>query len=364
MKKSLLFSLVIGIIASCSQVQEDPEFGSQDQFSFLKKAKVIDPQGAENEMMNWLQENNARLSNAIHLKKECDSNIRVPSDYATIQEAVDNVCDGGIVLVDPGTYEEVVFVDKPGIHLKANGEVTLLGGFNLSPNSGETRIQGFTIEIHEDFNYGVNVFDADGIVVSHNTIRYIENPIGTGGIRFYDSNESKVHQNHVEGTSWGILFGSTTFEGAASNLNVISNNYLTGITGSSVIGLQGNCDENFIHDNVTENNLNNSNADIMLFSGFPFSDSNSDHNIIRNNSSKKGLIGLWIYNGGSMNEIGEGNEFLDHRSIGIAVSGNPTKNIIKENTALGNANCDIINAADDLTANTFIDNIADCTVGL
>lgn len=364
MKKILLFSLVIGIIASCSQVQQEPEFGSQDQFNFLKKVQVFDPNEAETEMVNWLQENNARLSSAIHLKKECDSNIRVPSDYQTIQEAVDNVCDGGIVLVDPGTYEEVVFVDKPGIHLKANGEVTLVGGFNLSPNSGETRIQGFTIEIHENFNYGVNVFDADGIVVSHNTIRFIESPYRTGGINFYDSNESKVHQNHVEGTFWGIFFGSTTFEGAASNLNVISNNYLTGITGASVIGLQGNCDENFIHDNVTENNLNNSNADIMLFSGYPLPDSNSDHNIVRNNSSKMGLIGVWVYNGGTMNEIGEGNEFLDHRSTGIVLSGGATGNIIKGNTALGNANCDIVNGAFDITANTFIDNVADCTVNL
>lgn len=365
MKKLLLFSLVIGIIASCSQEQQEPNLGSQDAVSFLKKAKGIDPQEAENEMRNWLAANTARLSTAIHLKKECDSNIRVPSDYPTIQEAVDHVCDGGIVLVDPGMYEEVVMVDKPGVHIKANGDVTLMGGFNLSPNAGETRIQGFTIEIHDSFRFGVNAFDADGIEVTHNTIVFVSNFNSTTGIRFFDSNESKVHKNHVEGTSWGIFFGSSTLEGASSNLNVISNNYLTGITFASVIGLQGNCDENFIHDNVSENNLNTLNADIMLYSGAPYAESTCDYNIIRNNSSRMGFIGAWIFNAGTMNEIGAGNEFLDHSQIGIHISGiGATGNVIKENTALGNANCDIVNNADDITANTFLDNIADCTVNL
>src|SRR4051812_31748010 len=44
--------------------------------------------------------------------------VTVPSDVATIGEAVDLVADGGMVLVKSGTYREQVVVDRPNITIR------------------------------------------------------------------------------------------------------------------------------------------------------------------------------------------------------------------------------------------------------
>jgi hypothetical protein len=314
-----------------------------------------------------MQKNQARLANATHLKKDCDSNIRVPQDYATIQEAVDNVCDGGVIIVSPGTYEEVVFIDKPGVQLKANGEVSVIGGFNLSPNADNTTIQQFMIEINESYPYGIFGFDSDGIKILQNKITFITNPlINNMGMRFFNVDHSTIHKNEVNGTGWGIFFGTSGgLENEFSVDNVISNNYLTGITHASVIALHGNSDKNFVHNNIMENNSNPINASIMLYSGSPFAGT-SDENIIKNNSSTDGgAVGLWLYNGGTLNQIGPNNQFLNHEVYGIYISaGSPTENTFFKNTALGNLTCDIVDESNIADINYFIDNTADCTIGI
>jgi hypothetical protein len=48
--------------------------------------------------------------------------ITVPGDYTSIQEAVDNVADGDVITVAPGTYIENIVIDNP------NASFTLRGG--------------------------------------------------------------------------------------------------------------------------------------------------------------------------------------------------------------------------------------------
>lgn len=43
--------------------------------------------------------------------------VRVPSDVATLQEAIDTVDDGGVVLLAPGTYTESFQIDDKRVHL-------------------------------------------------------------------------------------------------------------------------------------------------------------------------------------------------------------------------------------------------------
>ncbi|WP_458210090.1 right-handed parallel beta-helix repeat-containing protein [Haladaptatus sp. NG-SE-30] len=77
---------------------------------------------------------------------------RVPEDYPTIQEGVDNASEGDLVLVSPGTYEEDVEIWTPGITVRGTdrNQVVLDGGF--------------------DRPYGM-VVEADGVAIENMTAR-------------------------------------------------------------------------------------------------------------------------------------------------------------------------------------------------
>jgi pectin methylesterase-like acyl-CoA thioesterase len=77
--------------------------------------------------------------------------IRVPEDFETIQEAVDNASEGDIVLVGEGTYNEAVDVTTPDITIRGvdRNEVILDGEFELEN--------------------GIRVLDTDGVVVENMT---------------------------------------------------------------------------------------------------------------------------------------------------------------------------------------------------
>jgi hypothetical protein len=44
--------------------------------------------------------------------------VRVPQDAPTLSEALESVAEGGLVLVDPGTYPEQVLVEVPGVTIR------------------------------------------------------------------------------------------------------------------------------------------------------------------------------------------------------------------------------------------------------
>ncbi len=84
---------------------------------------------------------------------------RVPTDHATITEAVDAADPGDLVLIHPGVYREQVDVTTPGLVIRGTdrNEVIVDGGFER-PN-------------------GVNVIGADGVAVENLTVR---NTTGNG----------------------------------------------------------------------------------------------------------------------------------------------------------------------------------------
>ncbi|MEZ5138113.1 MAG: NosD domain-containing protein [Acidimicrobiales bacterium] len=97
--------------------------------------------------------------------------IRVPQDYETIQEAVDNAAEGDLVLVDEGTYNEAVTVETPDITIRGvdRNKVILDGEFELEN--------------------GIRVVDTDGVVVENMTARnYVSNGFfWTGSDRYRGS---------------------------------------------------------------------------------------------------------------------------------------------------------------------------------
>lgn len=79
--------------------------------------------------------------------------VRVPGDFATIQEAVDRAEPGGMVLIAPGVYRESVVVTTPYVTVRGEDRNrTILDGANRLPN-------------------GILVIEADGVSVENLTAR-------------------------------------------------------------------------------------------------------------------------------------------------------------------------------------------------
>jgi hypothetical protein len=186
---------------------------------------------------------------------------------------------------------------------------------------------------------------------------------GRTGISYLGSNGIAVRKNTVSGMSWGILMWNNG-GGVTSNDNIILGNTVTGITGASCIGLQGDADNNVIIDNTVTNNTNNYNAGIMLngqCDGNVLNRNEVTYNIADWRNYSTGVSGCWITSG-SNNKIGPKNVFSDNEYFyGIFLGTSSSNNRVFLNTALNNTFCDIVNEG---TNNTFLKNTANCTTGV
>jgi len=105
----------------------------------------------------------------------CDASIQVPSEVATIQAAIDAVCDGGEVVVAPNTYNESInflgkaitlrsasgdpadtIIDATGVPNLGTGvpvvrcvsgetDTTVLDGFTITGGTGDTTVFGSAV---------------------------------------------------------------------------------------------------------------------------------------------------------------------------------------------------------------------------
>ena len=80
--------------------------------------------------------------------------LQVPADYPTIQQAVDHVKPGGMVLIAPGVYREQVTVTTPFITIRGEDR-------NRTIIDGEFQRA-----------YGIQVLEADGVVIQNLTARH------------------------------------------------------------------------------------------------------------------------------------------------------------------------------------------------
>jgi plastocyanin len=80
--------------------------------------------------------------------------VRVPQDFATIQEAVDHAEPGGMVLIAPGVYRETVTVTVPFLTIRGvDRSTTVVDGEFVRAN-------------------GIQVIEADGVTIENLTARH------------------------------------------------------------------------------------------------------------------------------------------------------------------------------------------------
>lgn len=204
--------------------------------------------------------------------------IRVPGDYANLQEAIDNASPGDTVMVSRGTYYGSLFIDK---NLTLTGEdkyATILDGNGqdivVLANLTSVIISGFTII---NGTQGIVLESCTGSTVKENRINGF-----TIGIWLHYSNSNIVSDNIVTTSGWcGILLC-----GGSSENNVTSNTLKDNANG---IGLTGT--NNTIYHN---NFIANQNQTQMY----------SSHRNIWNNSYEGNY---WSdYNGTEFNNYGIG----------------------------------------------------------
>ena len=82
------------------------------------------------------------------------STLHVPADYPTIQEAIDHVQPGGMVLIAPGVYREQITVTTPFVTIRGQ-------------DRNRTIIDG-----RFQRAYGIQVLEADGVVIQNLTARH------------------------------------------------------------------------------------------------------------------------------------------------------------------------------------------------
>src|SRR5262245_24324441 len=166
--------------------------------------------------------------------------IRVPTDVATIQQAIAAAASGDTVLVAPGTYvENLTFLGKAITVVSESGPaVTIIDGNFAGPvvgfNGNETRdavLRGFTLQ------HGGSSFGGGGVFIQNSSPSIVDNWIVSNGA----CTGAGIYSN----------FGSPLLQG-----NRIVGNFLYGCTGGFGLGVYigGDSDAELIGNSITDNN--------------------------------------------------------------------------------------------------------------
>lgn len=358
----MLAIAMILLLAACQKTiapNNSPDMASE---TVAMETVLPDEAAIDAFLLKAERDNKTRLENRSETvrRASCKLTVRVPQDYATIQEAIDAACPGGDIIVSEGEYNEIVFIYKPGLHLKANGDVVLNGLFAIIPGASGTKIQSFTINPLTSF-WAIQAMNVDDIHLLKNKVPNREDIYQ--GFILTNVNNSIIEDNYIDGAQWGIVLRTPIGSGLSSN-NRILRNTIPNIQLASGIGLFRNCDNNAIDGNTINDKLTNANAGIDLASTNPLEA--CEGNTVKNNTcNNSAQFGFWDWGAGSNNVVGPNNVFNNNILSGIIfglVPGIPatgSQNLIFKNTALGNGDCDIVDA-NGMAFNTYKNNTFNC----
>ncbi len=224
----------------------------------------------------------AMLVGAPHIKAKSRT-ILVPTDYQTIQEAIDNAIEGDTIFVKKGTYSnQSLIINKPISIVGEESKTTILKGNNLifprmsitiQVKSNNVTISGFSFV---DDEYAVNG-QANYTTLSSNII---SGKISLGGssITIEDNNCSSIscfgEKNKIVGNN--LNYGGIEVHGSFNNIlnnNIISNHYAPY---NFAIEIDGNSNT------ISNNKIANGNSGIAL-NGDGIPNALSSNNVISEN---------------------------------------------------------------------------------
>jgi parallel beta-helix repeat protein len=183
----------------------------------------------------------------LNVKASPDT-IRVPQDYPTIQEAINQANPGDTIQVSSGTYHENLFINKTLTLLGEDRANTIINGSRcetvIQVNLTTVRINGFTIKGGSN---GIVLEECNNSVIKENNVNCT-----SAGIWLLHSNNNTVSDNIVTDSCWfGIVLC-----GHSSNNTIILNTIRDNAQGFGVTGE----DNLIIHNNF----INNQNQTIII----------------------------------------------------------------------------------------------------
>lgn len=238
--------------------------------------------------------------------------IDVPTDFSTIQAAINNANEGCTILVHEGIYKENVVVNKTISLLGENKEKTIIDGGNsgmtISILAGNVSVRNFTIR-----GGGLNAYESgifigaflgsvtDNIVVENNLfgicLNYSSNILMSGnvikqnkgdGIVLYNSHNNTFIGNTITENKIAIHLHSSDQNNISGN--TLEENRLGGAglvysSGNHIISnkISKNTGNGIILDYSSDNNILASNT-ITETQGYGLMLASSTGNIFRNNS--------------------------------------------------------------------------------
>jgi len=169
--------------------------------------------------------------------------LKVPDDYAYVQEAINAASDRDTILVSAGTYRESLYINKTLTLVGENKESTILDGKGaysvVEVNSTTVVISGFTVM---NGSNGILLEECDGSVLKQNDISRCSKGIW---LQYSDSNV--VSENIIFNSgSYGILLCGHSSKNTVTRNTVKDNGNGLGITGQ----------DNLIYHNNFQNNQN------------------------------------------------------------------------------------------------------------
>jgi parallel beta-helix repeat protein len=257
--------------------------------------------------------------------------ITVPTDYPTIQDAVDHAASGDTVFVKAGVYCECLSVNKS---LSLIGEdktqTTIIGDWRLGGtvvllNHDGVTVSGLTIKSNANNTHGNSIRGVHLLHVQNCRVTScIFSSVGTG-IWLYEASNNTVEENYVYGhpsyVSNALLYTWASVTLQYSSDNIIRNNSFTDASQSAIEVL--NSSGNSITGNYVKG----------LWNGLNVGGSN---NVIADNNITAVRCG--ILHEGSYNRI-ENNRIFDSLT-GIQANYN-SYNLIEGNTITGSKYCGI-----------------------
>jgi parallel beta-helix repeat protein len=204
------------------------------------------------------------ISTKCKIPVKASAYIHVPTDYGTIQEAINAASPGDTIYVYKNIsypYVENVVVNKSVTLIGENVDSTIIDGNGKGTviyiNASYVNIHGFTIR-----NTGTNPYNAAGILVDHSTGSNISNnkiSNTNDGISLYYSSNILISSNTVS------TYSNNGIALYSSNNNVIECNILSSNRYGVYLYFSGN---NLVSDNILYSNyyglrLSSSNKNII-----------------------------------------------------------------------------------------------------
>jgi parallel beta-helix repeat protein len=233
----------------------------------------------------------------LNVKASPDT-IRVPQDYPTIQEGINQANPGDIIQVSSGTYNENLFINKTLTLIGEDKNNTIIigpgrGSAVIQANLTTVNISGFTIQ---NGTYGITLEKCNSSTIQENIL--VCNSIG---IWLHYSNSNTVSDNILSDDWCGIQLCGHSSKNTIILNTIKENAYGLGITGEDNFIIHNNFINNQNQTNVIESFYNdwNNTYEGNYWSNYNGTDANQDgigdtpYSIDENNQDNHPLMGMY-----------------------------------------------------------------------